>query len=156
MTSQSGSKAEVLESVNTEWERLLDVLKGTSAEEQTTGGVVGHWSVREALVHVAVWDGELLKVVERFRASGQETSYGGDEAVDSLNEAQVQEQRGLSADQVSDLLRESHDRLLGFLRGLPDEAFAAGTYTGDWINTDSAGHYKEHREDIERWKASRS
>ena len=34
-----------------------------------------------------------------------------------------------------------------------DEAFTPDNYTGDWMAVDNAGHYREHREDLERWRA---
>ncbi len=155
MTGGARTKTEVLEQANEEWRKLISIAEQLSDEEKLLPGAVGRWSVKEMLGHVAHWDTELVNVVDRFRRSGEETDYGDDVEVDSLNQAEVDKQSSLSFKQLGDLLRESHDRLMQFLQGLPEEAFSQDTYTGDWIATDSGGHYREHREDVERWRDSR-
>ncbi len=156
MTSGARTKAEFLEQANEEWRKLMSTAEQLSDEEKLLPGAVGHWSVKEMLGHVATWDTELVKVVDRFRRSGEETDYGDDAEVDRLNQAEVEKQRDLSFEQLGGLLHESHDQLMQFLQGLPEEAFDSDTYTGDWIATDSGGHYHEHREDVERWRDSRA
>ena len=97
----------------------------------------------------------LSKQVERYRSSGQTTDYGDGEAVDRLNQAQVDEKLGLSQDQVWETLHASHQVLVQLLYRLPKETFVPGTYTGDQIAIESLGHYREHREDLELWQAAR-
>ena len=155
MTGEAMTKTQILQQVSEQWQRLLDVAGGVSEEEQIISGAVGHWAVSEALLHVAAWDEELVNQVEQYRRNGEEADYGDDEAVDRLNQAQVDEKRGLSVAHVWEALRTSHEAMLDFLRGLPEEAFAAHSYIGDQIATETLGHYLEHLEDIERWKASR-
>ena len=121
-----------------------------SGEEFVRPGAVGHWSPKDLLLHVAAWDIELITVVDKHRTTGEESDYGTDEEVDRLNEAQVEEKRGLSFDQVWEYLGDAHRRLVDFLTDLPDEAFNPDSFTGDWIATDSYGHYRGHREDLER------
>ena len=155
MTGETRTKTQILQQASEQWQRLLDVAGGVSEEEQLIPGAVGHWSVRDTLLHVAAWDEELVKQVEQYRRNDEEADYGDDEAGDRLNQAQVDEKRGLSLDQAWEELRTSHQAMLDFLRGLPEEAFAVHSYTGDQIATETLGHYREHLEDIERWKASR-
>ena len=154
MTSGVNSKAEIIGRVDEEWQRLVGIAEGFSDEEQLLPYAVGHWSVKDLLGHIATWDDELVRAVERFQHEGEKTSYGDEAAIDRFNEAEAEKRRGLSLGQVWDEMRRSHRRLLQFLQGLPEEAYAPGTYTGDCIATDSLGHYREHWEDLERWKAS--
>ena len=46
---------------------------------------MGHWSVRDMTGHIATWDRELVKVVDRYIASSEKTDYGNDDAVNSYN-----------------------------------------------------------------------
>jgi len=144
-----------LQSFHQEWEEFLAVFQNLSEEEYLLPGAVGYWSVREALLHVAAWDVELVVIVDKYRRTGEKSDYGTDEEVDELNEDQVQEKHDFSMEQVWKHLHDSHQQLADFLTGLPEEAFDPKSYSGDWIATDSFGHYVEHRENIERWKASR-
>ena len=153
MTEDNSERAKTLERIDGEWQWFLDVTNGFSEEELLLPRAVGHWTAKDMIGHVATWEDELIKKVERFRSSGEKTSYGGEAGVDRFNEAEAEKKRGLSLSQVWDELHQSHQRLLDFLRGLPDEAFTPGTYTGDWMAVDSADHYREHREDLERWRA---
>ena len=154
MTSEARAKAELLEQGDREWRRLLEVAQGFSEEDQLLPGAVGKWSVKDLLGHIATWKDELVRVVERFQRSGEATSYGDEAAIDRFNEAEVEKRRRQSLSQAWDELRQSHQRLLEFLQGLPEEAYAPGTYTADWIASVTKGHYREHQEDLERWKAS--
>ncbi len=154
MTGATQLKDAFLTQMGKEWQRFLDTARGIPEDRLFTPGAVGHWSVRETVVHLSAWDEELTRVVERHRTSGEETSYGDDEAVDRLNQAQVDEKRDMSMSQIWETLDANHTRMLGLLNGLPEEAFAPGTYTGDNIATETLEHYREHREDIERWGRS--
>ena len=40
------------------------------------------------------------------------------------------------------------------MNSMPEDAFTHGTYTGDHIAAETLEHYREHREDIERWSGS--
>ena len=88
-------------------------------------------------------------------ATGEERDYGDDEAVDRLNEEQVDEKRELTLDQVWAHLHQTHQVLLDFMGSLPEDAFRPDSYTGDTIAMESFRHYGEHGEDMERFKASR-
>ena len=155
MTNESRIMDDAMGKIEDEWQRFLETAKEFSDPEMFLSGVVGHWSAKETLIHIAAWDEELVKIVQRYRSTGEESNYGDDEAVNRLNERQVDEKRSLSAVQVWDHLLDTHKNLVDYLSTLPDEAFESQSYTGDWIETDASGHYREHREDLELWKASR-
>ena len=155
MTESNNVRAETLKRIDEEWQQFVDVAKGLSPNAQLLPSAVGRWTVRDVLIHMAAWDDELMKQVERYRSTGEKTDYGDGEAVDRLNQAQVDEKLGLSLDRVWETLQASHQELLQLLHGLPEETFVPGTYTSDQIAIESLGHYREHREDLERWRAAR-
>jgi len=148
------NKEETLREIQREWQQLLGVAGGFSPEEQITPGAVGHWNVRESLLHVAAWDEEQVKIIETYLNEGEERDYGDEEAVNQLNEGQVDQKRDLTTDQVWAHIRQTHEKFLEFVSGLTDDAFRPDSYTVETISTESLSHYKEHREDMERFKAS--
>ena len=89
MTGATQLKDVFLPQMGGEWQRFLDTAQGIPEDHLFTPGAVGHWSVRDAIIHVSAWDEELARLMEQHRTSGEETSYGDDEAVDRLNQAQV-------------------------------------------------------------------
>lgn len=155
MTDQTTGKAAALQEIEDQWRQLLDSVNALPQEDLPRPGAVGHWSVRDMIGHVATWDRELVKVVDRYIASDEKTDYGDDKTVDNYNETEVRRQQGLTLSQLWDEVHQCHRQLMEFLQGLSEESFDPATYSGDWIATDSWGHYREHRQDIERWKASR-
>ena len=151
MTGATQLKDVFLAQMEEEWQRFLDTTHDLPEDRLFSPGAVGHWSVRDAVIHVSAWDEELARSVERHRTTGEKTSYGDDEAVDRLNQAQVDEKRDMSMSQIWETLDADHARLLRLLTTLPEDAFTRGTYTGDNIATETLEHYREHGEDIERW-----
>lgn len=155
MTYSSNIRAETLKRVDEEWQQFVDVAKGVPQDEQFLPSALGQWTARDLLIHIAAWDDELVKQVESYRSTGEKTAYGDSEAIDSLNQARVDEKLGLSLGQVWETLIKSHQNLLRFLQRLPEETFIPGSYTGDHIAIDLLGHYREHREDLKRWQTAR-
>ncbi len=155
MTEGSSERAETLKRIDEEWRQFVDVAKGFSSNEQLLPNAMGHWTVRDVLIHMAAWDDELMKQVERYRGTGEKTDYGDGKVIDRLNQAQVDEKLGLSLEQVWETFNASHQELFQLLHRLPEESFVPGTYTSDQIAIESLGHYREHREDLERWQAAR-
>ena len=148
------NKEETLREIKREWQQFLDVAGGFSPEAQTTPGAVGNWNIRESLLHVAAWDEENVNILSTYLSTGKEVDYGDDEAVDRLNAEQVDEKRELTLDQVWTHLRRTHEIFLEFMGGLAEDAFRPGSYTVETIAMESFDHYREHREDMERFKAS--
>jgi hypothetical protein len=154
MTGGTQLKDVFLAQMGGEWQRFLDTAQGIPEDHLFTPSAVGHWSLRDAIIHVSDWDEEQARLMEQHRTSGEETSYGDDKAVDRLNQTQVDGKRDMSMNQIWDTLDADHARLLRRLNSLPEDAFAYGTYTGDHIAAETLKHYREHRKDSERWSGS--
>ena len=149
------NKDETLSRIDLEWQQFLDEASGIPPAGQMIQGAVGHWSVRESLLHVAAWDAEQVEVLKMYLDTGEVRDYGDDAAGDPLNEDQVKEKEGLTLDEVSGHLRQTHQVLLDFLGSLPEDTFSFDSHASKTIATESFRHYREHRQDIERFKATR-
>ena len=66
----------------------------------------------------------------------------------------MRRQQGLTLSQLWEEVPQCHRELVEFLQSLSEEPFDPAAYYGEWIATDSWGHYREHRQDIEQWKAA--
>ncbi len=66
MTKQS-SKVELLKDIQVEHARLDKMLSTLTAEEMIRPGVVGDWSVKDVLAHLAAWEQLLLGWYEAGR-----------------------------------------------------------------------------------------
>ena len=117
---------------------------------------MGRWSIRDVLAHVATWEEEALKalpvILDGGRLPRYSNLYGG---IDAFN-AQAQERKqGLTLEQVLEEMEETHQRLLSFLDGVADGAFARENRFLKRLRQDTYGHYREHAGQIRVWRQTR-
>jgi hypothetical protein len=119
-----------LEQVNASWQQFMQAIDGIPEERMTEPGVVGDWSVKDALAHVAYWDDPDLP------------DSGGD--WQPINEREAANRANWSLADVRRNLEETHERLLAALRAKPD--IDPEQVRGDWE------HYDEHAAEIRAWR----
>ncbi len=138
------------------WRELHAAFQGLSHDALLEPGVVGPWSIRDVLAHVATWEEEAMKALPVILDNGPlprySTFYGG---IDAFN-AQAQEWKAtLTLEQVFQALEDTHDRLLSYLEGVPDVAFARESRFLRRLRQDTYGHYREHTQQIQAWRQTR-
>ena len=119
-----------LEQVNSSWQNLTQAVDGIPDERMTEPGVVGAWSVKDTLAHVAYWDDPGLP------------DSGGD--WQPINERVEAERSGWSLTEVRQNLDETHQRMLAALRAKPE--IDPEDVRSDWE------HYDEHTAEIRAWR----
>ena len=138
------------------WRELSKAFEGLTDEKLIEPGVVGQWSIRDVLVHVASWDWEALKalpiIVDGGRVPRYSDLYGGIDAFNSLTQGR---KCSLGLNEVLRALEETHQQLLDYLEGVPDEAFASEGRFLRRLRQDTYGHYREHTEQIIAWRRGR-
>ena len=146
----------LLQRLDERWWEFRGAFEGLTEEKLTEPGVVGQWSIREVLVHVASWDGEALKalpvIVDGGRVPRYSDLYGG---IDAFNELTQERKSSLGLNEVLRELEETHQQLLDYLEGVPDEAFASEGRFLRRLRQDTYGHYREHTEQIIDWPRGR-
>ena len=149
MTEGNSERTKTLERIDEEWRLLLDSAGHFTAEEQLLPNAVGDWTIKDLLGHIATWDDETVSNMERFLQTGERLSY---EAVDQWNNAAAEGKRWLTAEQTWQDLQENHQRLIDYLNGVAEELLSTGRYSQSQVLGETAVHYREHREDLERWQ----
>ena len=138
------------------WWDLYDSFQGLPRDLLQEPGVVGRWSIRDVLIHVATWDEEALKALPVIEEGGRvprySTLYGG---IDAFNARTQERKQNLSLDQVFTELGETHGRLLAYLADVPDSAFARENRFLRRLRQDTYGHYLEHADQIREWRRAR-
>ena len=152
--SQEGevTKNEVIQQIDRDWQQLISIAKEFEVASQNLSGAVGHWSVKETLTHIAIWDGEAVRSIKLYQDTGEEVDYGAPEAGDKLNELQLEDKRALTLEQVWRFLEERHEVLLSHFYTLPDHVFTENTFTLNTISNNTYSHYREHSKDPQRFK----
>lgn len=133
------------------WEALLETVGRVPEGAMEAAGVAGEWSVKDLLGHITTWEEEAIKTREAGRSGLDLPSYGD---TDDWNELDVIKRRSRSVHTTLVELGAVHQRFVSWLEGLPDEAFRDDELA-TMVDDESAEHYRDHGDDIERWLAAR-
>ena len=168
MTGQTPqNKTELLASIQESWSALQDTLAHTSASQLTTPTDGGGWTAKDHLAHATRWENSMVALLQR---QPRHEGLGIDEALylsgdfDAINAAIHQQTQDLSLDRILEDLAATHQSLVTLVQGMPEEELQQsyayflpdepGHDDGDpiigRIYGNSAGHFDEHREYIER------
>jgi hypothetical protein len=154
------TKQELIQRIETDWTRLQTSLDGLSEEQLHLPGVVGEWSVKDILAHIAAWQSRLITAMFKAEKGFVPDTTSGGATVDKLNAQWYREMKDRSFDQVWEDLDASYHQILArlekwsekdlfdakrfkWMQGEPFERYIAG---------DSYEHYVEHAEQIEAWR----
>ncbi|HAL61735.1 MAG TPA: hypothetical protein DCP08_04935 [Chloroflexi bacterium] len=164
-TRRKKNRAELLEYLAQGRERLLSAIEGLSEEEVTISGVVGDWSVKETLAHIAAWDKETRAVIER--AISQEHpkfdyTIRGVRGFAKWNAQEIEKRRAMSTSHILAEMEEAREGLIELTRQLSDEELSRRFVPPwRWPTTPrrnleiQAEHDIEHADQIMAWQRKR-
>lgn len=153
------SKREILERLRTERARLEAAIAGLSEETMRQPGVVGHWSIKDVLAHIAAWEAELVTALW-YTAIGRRPRLVDIRDVDAWNERRYQENKDRPLERILNDFRGVYDQLLRRMEELTDEDlndphrydWTGGTPLAEVIAENSYAHEAEHAEQIEAYR----
>jgi hypothetical protein len=129
---QPKSKAQILKRLETERRRLEKNLAGLSPDAMLQLGVVGEWSVKDVLAHLADWEARMPVWIEAARRGGPvETPEPGLtwKQLDIVNRRIYEAHRDQPLEEVLDYFRSTHRRFMDMVEAMPeDEMLAPGRY----------------------------
>jgi hypothetical protein len=145
-------KQGMIERIQEEWQALVNTVSQISMGRMSIPGVAEGWSVRDLLGHVMTWEYELLHAIAAHSRGEPISSY---DDLDAWNEMAVATLRPTPLAVILIQMGETNGRLVSTIEALSDEAIR-NPELARWIANDAWEHYREHREDIERWRAEHS
>lgn len=159
-------KADLLEKIRASRQALLETLEKVPDERRAEPGLAGGWSVKDTLVHLTYWEGQLVTLLFQLRSGSQPTTlhFSGRD-VDEINAAWFEQGQGRAWEQAWSDFQGLGIQLPRRVAAFNDEELnQAGTFKRlgtrplwDWIVGDSSDHEDEHRAAIEAWlKTARS
>ena len=146
------AKDDVLKQVAEEFAAFKASYAGLT-EPQLTEVMLGAWSVREILCHVAGWHREMVPLLERI-ASGEKPVPEGvsyDDA-EPWNEKFVKVYAGKSAAEMLKEIDASYEALIAAARTVPEKRFAPGRAAARTMDGVGPHHWREHGEQIRQWR----
>ena len=144
------------EQAQQEFARLMQAIAGMDEAALTAPGI-GDWSVREVLAHIAGWaqiDTEILRRIARGeRPLPEGEDYGTGE---SRNPGYAAAAAAKSGGGVIAEARLAFDAFIAAAQAVPDERFADGRTAQRVMQDSGLAHIREHRAEIESYRASRA
>lgn len=149
--------AELVGGLDAAREDLSAALAAADPALLTTPGLVGEWSARELVAHLAHWDDWASTCLEALGADGLEALVTGEWDVDAQNAAVAAEVASLSMSAVRDREAESYERFAGLLADLDPPQLTLPAPWGGTVEAivleNGAEHYSEHAAHIRDWFA---
>ena len=149
------AKDDVLKQVVEEFAAFKASYAGLT-DAQLTEVMLGTWSVREVLCHVAGWHREMVPVLERI-AGGEKPVPEGvsyDDA-DPWNDRFVKAYAGKSAAEMLREIDASYDALIAAAQNVPEKRFAPGRAAARTMDGVGPHHWREHGDQIRQWRKSK-
>ena len=148
------TRHEIVSKVEGAWSELKRVLDRVPDDEIEVPGVVGAWSVRDLMGHVATWDAEAHRTLRQFLIDGDASSLVAWADVDEFNARESERKSATSVAEIYRSLAQTHLELVELLSGL-DEADFARNEVETRIRIDTYDHYPDHGDQIARWLEGR-
>jgi hypothetical protein len=146
-------REQLLQRIDTAWTAFKDAYAGLSNEQLREPGVVDDWSVKDILAHVTTWEEEALKYLPLILVEGRpprySATYGG---IDAFNAQMAKEKRDLSLSEVLRQLDDTHDRLVAYVKSVPEDQFTRETRFRRRLRWDTYSHYPIHTASIRAWR----
>src|SRR4051794_37718238 len=144
-------KQELLQHFDGLRRELLAAIEGLT-DEQLCETTIDGWSVKDHLLHLALWDDVRAAEVERISA-GQASAWPMDGPQDDLyNDLGYKLRAGLSLAQARWEFDNSRRKLIAALEASTERGRDAGLYGAAGLKTD---HESEHAGWIRRWRGER-
>ena len=151
------TKAEVEREMVRAWEALASAVDSFSDAELERPGVVGNWSARDLLGHIAFWAQEGAKNL-RLIAAGKSDEVrrpDSEAAVDEWNERERRQRQELSLAAVREEWLESFQQAMEAIAAFPSQKLeedVKGQTALKLFAVDTYEHYREHLAHLAAWR----
>lgn len=146
---------QLLRRIVTAWRAFGQACHGLSDAALQEPGVVGDWSVKDLLGHLATWEEEALAALPVIMRGGRTVRYVAYGGIDAFNDGRWQQYREMQLADVHRRSSETHARLVAFLGTVPDRHFDTETRFRRRLRLDAYRHYPEHTLQVVRWRKTK-
>lgn len=145
-TSKPRTPRELIARAEQSWQAWVDAVAGIP-DDRLAEPMVGHWSAKDLLGHIAFWEDWVIADCQRILAGQPDPG----ENLDPINQGQVEKSKAASAATQKRYRDEAHARLAAFLATIPDDT----PVFPDLVKTlaeETYGHYDEHTAQVRAWR----
>ena len=133
---------------------ILIAIEGIKPKELTRPNTIGSWSVRDVLLHIAMWEGEVLKALAIWRSGNKvDWSYIKDyKGILMYNDFWIKNLTFLSVKKVLNLLDITHKAIIADVASITDKEWRALHGLPKWLRQMTTDHNKKHVQKILAFK----
>ena len=146
------NRKQLLRRVDEEWHRFMETCHGLSAEVCQQPGVVGEWSVKDLINHVATWEEESVAALSIIIEGRRVPLYATSGGIDAFNDRKWRQYRDLSFQEVTARASDAHRRLMAFLAEVPEYHYAREGRFRRRLRQDTYRHNPEHSRQVATWR----
>jgi hypothetical protein len=147
-----GEREALIKDLDGEYENLYGILMSLSDADKVCP-MLGTWSVKDILAHIAAWLREGTRVLEALARGEQATPQNPvDGDVDAQNARFVEQWRDASVQDVQTELHIAKNAFVRAMRALPQERFAEGEAARRIVCGEGIDHFGEHARQMWKWK----
>jgi len=153
-------RTEIIEAIQQARASMLQALDGLSPDAMLRPGVVGMWSVKDILAHLAIWQSELITALSQLEWPDRVPEIVQIEDIDEFNAQEYRANVRRSLDVVLEDFHGVHKHLLKMVDDVNEKwlddprKFPWMEGEGLWylIAENGYWHEEEHAENIKQWR----
>ncbi len=132
---------------------ILAAVENLTEKEMAEKKTIGQWSARDVILHIAMWEGEVIKMLAIWR-TGHDVDWYYAEHYLKFNDFWVEITKHLSVDKIMKMFNLTHAALVADISAIPEEIWAKRGGMPNWIREITVGHNNEHIPKLQAYKKS--
>ncbi len=145
------NRSQLLKRVDGAWQEFAAACEELPPKALVAPGVVGEWSIKDLMGHVATWEEEALAALSLIAEGKRPPRYSTCGGIDAFNDMKWRSFRSLPVEEVRSWFAETHARLLDYLGRVPEELFVRESRFRSRLRLDTYGHLPEHTRQVRVW-----
>ncbi len=160
------NKTELKKQLRKSREQLFEILDTLSDEQLETPGVEGSWSIKDILMHIMLWESEIIKLLWQAQQGLHPTTahFAQLRTIDQINDDWYQEHKDRPLERVfpdfTGVRQQTLRRIDSFNeQDLSDPQrypWLNGEPLWKWVAESSFGHEENHVIEIRKWLAKKT
>lgn len=159
--TEYATKAELLTRMSDGYTEFTALLSSLNAEQLTTSGVNGKWSIKDTIAHLSAWQNRILTILEVIYNQVEFSDPTPGMSEDDINELYYQASKDRPLIEVRNEfaaisleVQSAVERLSDAQLNTPVPWWSAETPIWLGVAGDTFQHYQEHTKIIQQWLAS--
>ena len=132
---------------------ILAAMENLTSEEMSRENTIGKWSARDVILHIAMWEGEVIKMLAIWR-TGHDVDWSYAKHYLKFNDFWVEITKHLSVNRIMKMFNLTHAALVADISAIPEGIWAERGGIPKWIHEITVGHNNEHIPKLQAYKKS--